>query len=68
MGQRRENDGVLPRTFGKERVGQLVECKWMYGLCLITDYEIKKYYTIYDVYHFDTHQKYWTEEEDIEKV
>ena len=68
MGQRRKNDGVLSRAFGKERVGQLVECKWMYGLCLITDYEIKKYYTIYEVYHFDTHQKYWADEEDVEKL
>ena len=60
MGQRRENDGVLPRTFGKERVGQLVECKWMYGLCLNNGLRDKKNtYTIYEVYHFDTHQKYW---------
>ena len=68
MGQRRKNDGVLPRAFDGERVGQLVECKWMYGLCLITDYEIKKYHTIYEVYHFDTHQKYWTDGEDLEKL
>ena len=68
MGQRRKIDGVLPRAFGRERIGQLVECKWMYGLCLIMDLEIKKYYTIYEVYHFDTHDKYWVDEEDLEKV
>jgi len=40
----------------------------MYGLCLIMDLEIKKYYTIYQVYHFDTHERYWVDEEDLEKV
>ena len=68
MGQRRKNDGVLSRALGKQRLGQLVECKWMYGLCLIVDFEIKKYYTIFEVYHFDTHEKYWVDEEDLEKV
>ena len=68
MGQRRKNDGVLSRAPGKQRLGQLVECKWMYGLCLIVDFEIKKYYTIFEVYHFDTHEKYWVDEEDLEKV
>ena len=68
MGQRRKNDGVLSSALGKQRLGQLVECKWMYGLCLIVDFEIKKYYTIFEVYHFDTHEKYWVDEEDLEKV
>ncbi len=68
MGQRRENDGVLSRAFGKERIGELVECKWIQGLCLIMDLEIRKYYTIFQVYHFDTDDKYWVDEEDLEKV
>ena len=68
MGQRRKIDGVLPRAFGRERIGELVECKWMYGLCLLVDLEINKYYTIFEVYHFDTHDKYWVDEEDLEKV
>ena len=67
MGQRRESDGVLPRT-ARQRLGELVECKWMHGLCLIVDFEIKKYYTIYEVYHFDTHDKFWVNEEDMEKI
>ena len=67
MGPRRKNDGILHRT-DSERVGELVECKWIHGLCLILDFEIKKYYTIYEVYHFDTHEKYWVDEEDLEKI
>ena len=68
MGQGREGNGVLSRAFGKERVGELVECKWMYGLCLVLDFEIKKYHTIYEVYHFDTQDRYWVDQEDIQKV
>ena len=68
MGQRRKNDGVLPRAFGKERIGELVECKWMYGLCFIIDLEIRKYYTVYQVHHFDTNERYWVDEEDLEKL
>tara|TARA_A100001515_G_scaffold143676_1_gene145424 strand:- start:775 stop:876 length:102 start_codon:yes stop_codon:yes gene_type:complete len=32
------------------------------------DLEIRKYYTIFQVYHFDTDDKYWVDEEDLEKV
>ena len=68
MGQRRKNDGVLSRTIGKERVGELVTCKWIYGICMITDYESRAFYSIFEVYHFDTHEKYWVDEDEVEKL
>tara|TARA_B100000035_G_C21026332_1_gene566396 strand:- start:2262 stop:2474 length:213 start_codon:yes stop_codon:yes gene_type:complete len=66
MGRRRESDGVLPRT-ARERLGELVECKWMYGMCVIVDYEDKDFYSLLKVYQFDTHDYFWVDEEDVEK-
>ena len=30
--------------------------------------EIRKYYTVFQVYHFDTDDKYWVDEEDLKKI
>jgi len=74
MGQRGENDGVLPRTLGGVMVGDLVKCKWLNeSLCIITDIEERKLsgresYYICRVYDFLTSQVYWVDEEDLEKV
>tara|TARA_Y100000114_G_C11503998_1_gene205781 strand:+ start:220 stop:432 length:213 start_codon:yes stop_codon:yes gene_type:complete len=67
MGQRREDDGILLRI-DIERVGDLVICKWMCGLCLITNYEKRKHHSIFEVYHFDTQQYYWVDEDEVEKL
>ena len=67
MGQRRKNDGILLGING-QRLGDLVECKWMCGLCIITNHEKRKYHSIFEVYHFDTQEHYWVDEEEVEKL
>ena len=48
-------------------IGDLVECKWMYGLCIILKIHQNKHgETLYRVYHFDTSEDYLFEKVDIE--
>ena len=74
LGQRGENDGVLPRTSGGGMIGDLVRCKWLVeSLCIIKDREERKLsaresYYICRVYDFMASQVYWVDEEDLIKV
>jgi len=48
-------------------IGDLVECKWMFGLCMILKvHQNKQGETLYRVYHFDTEEDYFVEKDDIE--
>lgn len=68
MGKRRDVDGVLPGTHGKHRVGSLVQCKWMDGLCIVVDYEKRALYSIYRVYHFEEQDYYWVDYDEVDFI
>jgi len=55
-------------------IGHLVKCKWLTeSLCIILAEEKRitsryEYYRIYEVYDFVTGEKFWVDEEDLEKL
>ena len=55
-------------------IGQLVKCKWLEeSLCIILTEQKRttsryEYYHIYEVYDFVTGEKFWVDEEDLEKL
>ena len=69
-----EVDGVLSRAFGKRMIGQLVKCIWLEeSVCIILAEQKRttsryEYYHIYEVYDFITGEKFWVDEEDLEKL
>ena len=55
-------------------IGELVRCKWLEeSVCFVIDREVRKisvllHYSIYLVHDFTTGEKYWVDEEDLEKL
>lgn len=74
MGSRREGDGILSRAHDKNFVGEIVRCIWLQeSVCFVIEREIRRLsiltsYCIYLVHDFTTGEKYWVDEEDLEKL
>ena len=75
MAQNRKVDGVLSRTSnGPRMIGELVSCEWLEGsICIVLEREVRKLsssksYCIYYVHDFSTGERYWVDEEDLEKL
>ena len=74
MGSRRESDGVLSRAHDECLIGEIVTCIWMSdSVCFVMEREIRRLsiltsYCIYLVHDFTTGEKYWVDEEDLEKL
>ncbi len=55
-------------------IGQLVKCIWLEeSVCIILTEQKRttsryEYYHIYEVYDFITGEKFWVDEEDLEKL
>ena len=74
MEQGGEDDGVLSSTFEEIMIGELVKCLWLEeSLCIVVDVEKRvtscfDYYHIFCVHDFLTGERFWVDEEDLEKV
>ena len=55
-------------------IGELVRCIWLDdSVCIILEKEVRKvgillHYSIYLVHDFTTGERYWVDEEDLEKL
>jgi hypothetical protein len=55
-------------------IGELVSCEWLEGsICIVLEREVRKLsssksYCIYYVHDFSTGERYWVDEEDLEKL
>lgn len=55
-------------------IGELVECIWLNdSVCIVIDREVRKigallHYSIYLVHDFTTNERFWVDEEDLEKL
>lgn len=72
---KRAYDGVLSRACEREmKVGELCKCVWLdESVCIILDKEVRKIgqslsYRIFYVHDFLTGERYWVDEDDLEKL
>jgi hypothetical protein len=49
-------------------VGDLIECLWADGLCIIIDVEQRRSYRIFQIYQFETQEYFWIDEEEVKKL
>ena len=74
MEQRGKGGRSLSRASEKNFLGELVRCIWLKdSVCLALEREVRRLsmltsYCIYLVYDFTTGEKYWVDEEDLEKL
>ena len=74
MGSGRKNDGILSRAHDENLIGELVKCIWLEeSICIALEREVRRLsmltsYCIYYVHDFSTGQRYWVDEEDLEKL
>lgn len=75
LAKNRKANGVLSRASNRGRmIGELVRCIWLDdSVCIILEKEVRKvgillHYSIYLVHDFTTGERYWVDEEDLEKL
>lgn len=64
----------MSRAHDENLIGELVSCKWLEdSVCIALEREIRRLsvltsYCIYLVHDFTTGERYWVDEEDLEKL
>ena len=51
-----------------ELIGELINCLWSDGLCLVVDAEHRSSYFILRIYQFETQEYFWIDEEEVKKL
>ena len=51
-----------------ELIGELINCLWSDGLCLVVDAEHRSSYFILKIYQFETQEYFWIDEEEVKKL